>query len=138
MSTHNDEMADRLIEEVKHLRHDIARHVQIAADQAQELEQLRTDLAAARAECLRRQTIIGEVALERDAARALLPGVYYMDPPDGGNVDLLEQWNRMAKDALRYRWLRRNPTYLGWEHDCPPEFIDANVDAALAAPEPDK
>ena len=76
------------------------------------------------------------VALQTElaAARALLPGVYYMDPPDGGNVDLLEQWNRMAKDALRYRWLRRNPTYLGWEHDCPPEFIDANVDAALAAP----
>ena len=99
----------------------------------EERDRLRQELAAARAECLRRQTIIGEVALERDAARALLPGVYYMDPPDGGNVDLLEQWNRMAKDALRYRWLRRNPTYLGWEHDCPPEFIDANVDAALAS-----
>ena len=31
------------------LKHDIARHVQIAAEQAQELEQLRTELAAARA-----------------------------------------------------------------------------------------
>ena len=33
------------------LRHDIARHVQIAAEQAQEMEKLRQDLAAARA-CL--------------------------------------------------------------------------------------
>jgi hypothetical protein len=37
---------------------------------------------------------------------ALLPGTYYMDPPDGGNVTLLEQLRRMAEDAARYRWLR--------------------------------
>ena len=36
-------------------------------------------------------------------------------------------------DAARYRWLRSNPTYLGWEHDCPPEFIDSNIDAAIDA-----
>lgn len=41
-----------------------------------------------------------------DQISALLPGVYYMDPPDGGNVTLLEQLQRMAKDAERYRWLR--------------------------------
>jgi hypothetical protein len=40
-----------------------------------------------------------------DAAR-LLPGPYYMDPPDGGDVPLLTQLQRMAKDAARYRWLR--------------------------------
>ncbi|MBU9525012.1 hypothetical protein [Burkholderia multivorans] len=37
---------------------------------------------------------------------ALLPGTYYMDPPDGGDVSLLEQLRRMAADAGRYRWLR--------------------------------
>ena len=36
----------------------------------------------------------------------LLPGTQYMDQPDGGSVTLLEQLQRMAKDAERYRWLR--------------------------------
>jgi hypothetical protein len=36
----------------------------------------------------------------------LLPGHYYMDPPDGGNVTILEQLQRMAQDAARYRYLR--------------------------------
>lgn len=34
---------------------------------------------------------------------ALLPGVYYMDPPDGGNVSLLEQLRRMSEDAAKWR-----------------------------------
>ena len=34
---------------------------------------------------------------------ALLPGTHYMDPPDGGSVTLLEQLQRMARDAERYR-----------------------------------
>lgn len=34
---------------------------------------------------------------------ALLPGTYYMDPPDGGSVTLLEQLQRMARDAEAYR-----------------------------------
>jgi hypothetical protein len=53
------------------------------------------------------------VEAERDALRAevswvaaLLPCSYYMDPPDGGDVDTREQLHRMAKDAERYRWLR--------------------------------
>lgn len=33
----------------------------------------------------------------------LLPSTYYMDPPDGGNVRLLEQLQRMAEDAAKYR-----------------------------------
>ena len=44
------------------------------------------------------------LALERDMSNAL-PGVYYMDPPDGGDVPVLEQLRRMAKDAARYRFL---------------------------------
>jgi hypothetical protein len=43
---------------------------------------------------------------ERTAALTL-PGVYYMDPPDGGDVSVLKQIKRMAKDAARYRLLRR-------------------------------
>ena len=42
---------------------------------------------------------------ERDALADVLPGYYYMDPPDGGNVPVLEQLRRMAKDAERYRLL---------------------------------
>ena len=62
-----------------------------------------------------------KMAKERDEARvlqdrlaaelaecaAVLPGAYYMDPPDGGDVSVSEQLSRMAKDAERYRLLRR-------------------------------
>ena len=41
------------------------------------------------------------------ACAAALPGVYYMDSPDGGDVPVSEQLRRMAKDAERYRLLRR-------------------------------
>lgn len=44
--------------------------------------------------------------LERSAALTL-PGVYYMDPPDGGDASLLKQLQRMSNDAARYRLLRR-------------------------------
>ena len=37
---------------------------------------------------------------------ALLPGVTYMDEPDGGTPTVQEQVKRMAMDAERYRWLR--------------------------------
>lgn len=36
---------------------------------------------------------------------SLLPGIYCMDPPDGGEPTLFEQMQRMAQDAARYRWL---------------------------------
>jgi hypothetical protein len=45
-------------------------------------------------------------AIPTSAWEALLPGTYYMDPPDGGDVSVYEQMRRMAKDAARYRWLR--------------------------------
>ena len=50
-----------------------------------------------------------EARAERDALANVLPGHYYMDPPDGGDVPVLEQFRRMAKDAARYRWLRTQP-----------------------------
>lgn len=69
----------------------------------------------------------------------LLPGAYYMDPPDGGSVEVLEQFRRMARDAARYRWLRGSghaELYV-WAPGADPckgivdEGLDAAVDAAL-------
>ena len=68
-----------------------------------------------------------KMAKERDEARvaadrltaelemcaAVLPGAYYMDPPDGGDVSVSEQLRRMAKDAERYRYLRRKVAIAG-------------------------
>lgn len=68
-----------------------------------------------------------KMAKERDEARvaadrltaelancaAVLPGAYYMDPPDGGDVPISEQLRRMAKDAARYRYLRRKVAIAG-------------------------
>jgi hypothetical protein len=48
-----------------------------------------------------------KAATEQDLI-ALLPGPYYMDPPDGGSVTVLEQLQRMAKDAARYRTMLEN------------------------------
>ncbi|MGE3596620.1 MAG: hypothetical protein AB7N70_13815 [Dehalococcoidia bacterium] len=57
---------------------------------------------------------LDKAELENERLRALegdvlntLPGVYYMDSPDGGDVSLLQQLKRMANDAARYRLLRR-------------------------------
>jgi hypothetical protein len=82
---------------------------------------------------------------EVEALRSLLPGPYYMDPPDGGDVPIVEQMRRMAKDAERYRWLRSKDTGPAqvWElisDDAQPPYmtlkteagLDAAIDAALA------
>ena len=45
------------------------------------------------------------------AVAALLPGPYYMDPPDGGSVTVIEQLRRMAADAARYRWIKRGASF---------------------------
>ena len=42
---------------------------------------------------------------EIEKCAATLPGVHYMDPPDGGSPTVSEQLQRMADDAARYRWL---------------------------------
>ena len=39
----------------------------------------------------------------------------------------------LETDAARYRWLRRNPTYLGWDADFEAEFVDFEVDKAIDA-----
>lgn len=45
-----------------------------------------------------------------EALSALLPGAWYMDPPDGGDTPLMTQLQRMADDAAKWRaWVRQNP-----------------------------
>lgn len=66
---------------------------------------------------------------------AELPGSYYMDPPDGGDVTVSEQLRRMAKDAARYVWLRDRAN---WQQtrtllNDSPGNIDAAIDAAMNA-----
>ncbi|HFT7365051.1 hypothetical protein ACOAM1_32440 [Pseudomonas aeruginosa] len=58
-----------------------------------------------------------------------LPGTYYMDPPDGGDVSIPEQIRRMAKDAERYRWLRDRCTRQ-WDVMCRDIEIVINGDGA--------
>ncbi|MDG3690062.1 hypothetical protein L5B99_00860 [Pseudomonas aeruginosa] len=72
-----------------------------------------------------------------------LPGTYYMDPPDGGNVSIPEQIRRMAKDAARYRWLIASAWYVGpdpegdteavsWhDHNDTMHGVTTAIDAAL-------
>lgn len=50
--------------------------------------------------------------LERDVLDSL-PAVYYMDPPDGGNVSLGEQVKRMAEDAALWRKHSNTPAAPG-------------------------
>lgn len=62
---------------------------------------------------------------ERSAALTL-PGVYYMDPPDGGDVSLLKQLQRMSNDAARYRLLRRKFAIIS-DGDGNAEFCPINL-----------
>lgn len=75
---------------------------------------------------------------------ALLPGPYYMDPPDGGDVTVLEQIRRMAEDAARYRLIREKITgdprewerfidVIGEEAQEDPAAFDRAIDAARGA-----
>ena len=38
----------------------------------------------------------------------------------------------LRKNDERYRWLTRNPTWLGWEHDFRPDEVEREIDAAMA------
>lgn len=76
---------------------------------------------------------------------ALLPGVTYMDPPDGGSVTVLEQFRRMAQDAARYRWLcdKSEPGICAFylsvgqafkDVRFAPETVDQAIDAQIEKP----
>jgi hypothetical protein len=43
-----------------------------------------------------------EPAIPERVLAELLPGVWYMDPPDGGNPSILEQLRRQAQDAANW------------------------------------
>jgi hypothetical protein len=63
---------------------------------------------------------------------SVLPGTTYMDPPDGGSSTVLEQLQRMAEDARRYRWLRDEEN--GDSDLCPfvaGDTLDAAIDEAI-------
>ena len=75
-----------------------------------------------------------ELRTQLAAAQALLPGVYDMDPPDGGSVEMIVQLRRMADDAARYRWLRSIDSYSEWNRcgHYAEHALDAIIDAALS------
>ncbi len=52
-----------------------------------------------------------ETRAELDAISAAIGTTVYMDPPDGGSPTLAEQVARMAKDAARYRKMRKNARF---------------------------
>ena len=48
------------------------------------------------------------------------------------NNDLLRtEVEALRKDAARYRWLRKNPQWLGWEHDFREDEVEREIDAAM-------
>lgn len=67
---------------------------------------------------------------------ALLPGPYYMDPPDGGDVPLIEQLRRMSEDARKYRHVIAHWNEFGHEHGFG-ELIE-RIQAAPTPAEPAK
>lgn len=80
--------------------------------------------------------LIGEVErLEEELSQcaSALPGTYYMDPPDGGNVSIPEQIRRMAKDAARYRALRQKQCGDVVVRDRASHLFGESLDAAIEA-----
>ncbi|HBO2943898.1 TPA: hypothetical protein L4R51_002364 [Pseudomonas aeruginosa] len=70
---------------------------------------------------------------ELDQCASALPGTYYMDPPDGGDVSIPEQIRRMAKDAARYRGLRDEGYLHNWAslHVCDEHLRAQRTDEAI-------
>lgn len=54
-------------------------------------------------------------------------------PADAALTRILEAATQTPDevDAERYRWLRKNPQWLGWEHDFRPDEVDRELDAAM-------
>lgn len=75
---------------------------------------------------------------EQEELASVLPGVTYMDPPDGGAPTILEQWQRQAKDAARYLWLRNHGlkyANVGLGSDCEGRNV-VDFSPTLTIPEP--
>jgi uncharacterized protein YoaH (UPF0181 family) len=129
-------------EAVERLAELLARHAvggNVLDTAADTLRALQSQLEAATRDA---EQFLGEL----DEITAALPGVWYMSPPDGGDVSVAEQVRRMAKDAARYRWLRqwyvvagepRSGTHdirvvHGYDDVLTEEELDAAVDADRA------
>lgn len=101
-------------DEIKQLRESERSAWNAAVDREADIDALKADLAAAQRALT---NMVAAVDAERKraeraeadlaAVQEILPGVYYMDPPDGGDVALIEQMRRLAKDAERYRWIKK-------------------------------
>ncbi|EMA4491116.1 hypothetical protein AAGN78_004708 [Pseudomonas aeruginosa] len=76
---------------------------------------------------------VEQLESEIDQCASALPGTYYMDPPDGGNVSIPEQIRRMAKDAARYRGLRDEGYLHNWAslHVCDEHLRAQRTDEAI-------
>ena len=71
-----------------------------------EIDRLRKLLSAAPTPAEAQSDVARDARLQVESEfAALLPGVAYMDVPDGGSPTVQEQVKRMALDAARYRWL---------------------------------
>ena len=44
---------------------------------------------------------------------------------------LAAQLEGLRKDAERYRWLKTQPTWLGWDSDFRPDEIEREIDASM-------
>ena len=101
-------------------------------------------------EIARLRAEVEQLRADAQAIAALLPGPYYMDPPDGGDVPVIEQIRRMAVDAQRYRHMKSHALYQPaswgyypasylirlWDNESKPlerATLDAYIDAARAA-----
>lgn len=114
-----------------------------------ENKKLRDEASTAKAQCEHAEMcgddfirMNNRLEAELKACAATLPGTYYMDPPDGGDVSVPEQLRRMAKDAERYRHIagRLQPD-LGSQYGVrwPADYTlaskaenDAAIDAAMS------
>ena len=43
------------------------------------------------------------------------------------------EMDALRKDAARYRWVRNNPQWLGWDTDFLPHEVERELDAAMVA-----
>lgn len=70
------------------------------------LRDAQIELTSTQRKLIQANAEIAALVLERNGLTSVLPGSYYMDPPDGGDVSVIEQLRRMAEDAAKYRAAR--------------------------------
>lgn len=140
---------DRDQELIEEQRQQIARDSQTINQLRQKLQSAEVDrdrlkaeneaILAANRDCI---DWFNQIKTEYDECASTLPGVYYMEPPDGGDVSVPEQLRRMARDAARYRWLRERDletirqggVFAGMTPEnivLNQEDLDSEIDAAL-------